>query len=181
LGQATLVQIHGLVQARQIRSFCAFLESQALGIRGSDALGFLALPSLLSPVTRRAVSRPPQSPLPLELLSPSSLPPPRAPLAPTVGTRSSPSPSSSSLPSLLSVPSRELCSVHSRFDCANPLLGFAVSAIGHRRHSPSLALELSLSPSSSPSAVEASSRFRQKVRRFEYHLLPSPSVVELFI
>ena len=178
MGQATLGQIHGLVQARQIRSFCAFLESQALGIRGSDALGFLALPSLLSPVTRRAVSRPPQSPLPLELLSPSSLPPPRAPLAPTAGTRSSPSPSSSSLPSLLSVPSRELCSVHSRFDCANPLLGFAVSAIGH---SPSLALELSLSPSSSPSVVEASSRFRQKVRRFEYHLLPSPSVVELFI
>jgi hypothetical protein len=87
----------------------------------SHALGFLALPSLLSPVTRRAVSHPPQSPLPLELLSPSS----------------SPSPSSSSLPSLLSVPSRELCSVHSRFDCANPLLGFAVSAIGHRRHSPS--------------------------------------------
>jgi hypothetical protein len=142
--------------------------------------------------SRARVSRPPQSrgaqslALP-SLLSPSSssrpraLPPPRAPLAPTARTRSSPSPSSSSLPSLLSVPSRELCSVHSRFDCANPLLGFAVSAIGHRCHSPSLALELSLSPSSSPSAVEASSRFRQKVRRFEYHLLPSPSVVELFI
>jgi hypothetical protein len=53
----------------------------------SHALGFLALPSLLSPVTRRTVSRPPQSPLPLELLSPrqqepGALPPPRAPLSP---------------------------------------------------------------------------------------------------
>jgi hypothetical protein len=61
----------------------------------------------------------------------------------------------------------------------NPLLGFAVNALAHRRHSP-LSLSDLHSPSSSPSAVEASpSRFRQKVRRFEYHLLPSPSVVEL--
>lgn len=146
------MQIHGLVQARQIRPFCAFLESQALGIH---ALGFLALPSLLSPVARRAVSR--RLALP-SLLSPSSssrpraLPPPRAPLAPTAGTRSSPSPSSSSLPSLLSVPSRELCSVHSRFDCANPLLGFAVSAIGH---SPSLAVTR---PRALPLSVELSLR-----------------------
>ena len=168
MGQATLVQIHGLVQARQIRPFCAFLESQALGIH---ALGFLALPSLLSPVARRAVSlalpsllspvarRAVSRRLALpSLLSPSSssrpraLPPPRAPLAPTAGTRSSPSPSSSSLPSLLSVPSRELCSVHSRFDCANPLLGFAVSAIGH---SPSLAVTR---PRALPLSVELSLR-----------------------
>jgi hypothetical protein len=64
-----------------------------------------------------------------------------------------------------------------------PLLGFAVNALAQRRHSPLSLSDLhspSSSPSSSPSAVEASpSRFRQKVRRFEYHLLPSPSVVEL--
>jgi hypothetical protein len=64
-----------------------------------------------------------------------------------------------------------------------PLLGFAVNALAHRRHSPLSLSDLhspSSSPSSSPSAVEASpSRFRQKVTRFEYHLLPSPSVVEL--
>jgi hypothetical protein len=72
-----------------------------------------------------------------------------------------------------------------RVCCQRPRSPPSLAALPLPLRSP-LSLELSLSPSSSPSsspsAVEASpSRFRQKVRRFEYHLLLSPSVVELLI
>jgi hypothetical protein len=162
------MQITGLSLARWKRTKSAFVGSLAVLIHRTGSQPSLAHPLERANPPARVCCQCPRSSRSLAAL------PLRSPLALELSLSPSSSPSA-----VEASPSRW----RFRSSGRTPLLGFAVNALAQRRHSPLSLSDLhspSSSPSSSPSAVEASpSRFRQKVRRFEYHLLPSPSVVEL--